>query len=456
MSKNIELVIYGRKVLVGSEFSEMSIGISSDKIVSLLPGRHLVEGAEFIDAGDSCVMPGFIDTHVHINEPGRTDWEGFETATKSAARGGITSLVDMPLNSSPVTIHPRAFSEKRSATENKLYVNCGFWGGIVPENAADLMPLIEEGVLGIKAFLTHSGIDEFPNVTEEDLIKAIPALLKSGIPLLAHAELDAENPDAYLLENSPTSYRAYLRSRPRIWEDKAIEMLLRLCAEYKFRMHIVHLSSSNSIDALRKAKMAGLPVSVETCPQYLYFAAEDIPDGDTRFKCAPPIRERENNELLWKALEEGVIDFIVSDHSPAPPALKQIESGNLKKAWGGISSLQFSVSVVWTAAKKRGYSLQDLSKWMSSGPAALVSWQNSKGKIEIGFDADLVIWNPEEEFIVKAENIEHRHKITPYENEKLFGKIITTLVGGIPAYHQGSFTSKTNGKILLNKKNANN
>ena len=452
MDKNTELCIYGRKVLIGNEFKEMTLCISEGKITSLLAGKIAVAANEYIDAGDLYVMPGFIDTHVHINEPGRTAWEGFETATKSAAKGGITSLVDMPLNSSPVTTNVEAFDQKIQAAAGKLYVNCAFWGGIVPENAGTLAPLLQKGVSGIKAFLTHSGIDEFPNVTEEDLRKAIPALLEGKIPLLAHAEIDAENPDAHLLSENPSSYMAYLLSRPRIWEDHAIDMMLKLCREFHFQMHIVHLSSSNSIEALRKAKIEGLPVTVETCPQYLYFAAEDIPDGDTRYKCAPPIRERENNELLWKALKEGVIDFVVSDHSPAPPELKQIESGNLKAAWGGISSLQFSVSVVWTAAKKRGYTLQDLTRWMSSGPAALAGWQGQKGKIAEGFDADLVIWNPEETFLVKAENIEHKHHITPYEGEKLSGVVYTSIVGGKPAYQDGKFSTLPAGKILLHQK----
>jgi len=391
-------------------------------------------------------MAGIVDPHVHINEPGRTDWEGFDTATKAATAGGITTLVDMPLNSLPVTTTAKAFDEKVKAASGKLHANCGFWGGVVPGNEREIEPLIEKGVLGFKSFLTHSGIDEFPNSTESDLRKAMPLIAKHGLPLLVHCELSTPT------HHSPLTtrlYQNYLASRPKQWEDDAIALMIRLCEEFNCRVHIVHLSSADSIEQIADAKQRGLPLTVETAQHYLFFNAEEINEGQTQFKCAPPIRERKNNEKLWQALKDGIIDFVATDHSPAPPAMKELESGDFMKAWGGISSLQFALPVLWTTANAHGCDLIHLSKWLCENPGKLPGVANRKGKIQTGYDADLVAWNPESSFVVSESMIHHRHKITPYLNKQLHGLVVQTWLGGEKVYDNGIFTHLNQGSILL-------
>lgn len=399
---------------------------------------------KIMDATDKILMAGVIDPHVHINEPGRTDWEGFDTATKSAIAGGVTTLTDMPLNSSPVTTSVKAFEEKLAATKNKLHANVGFWGGVIPGNTDELEGLIDKGVLGFKAFLTHSGIDEFPNATEEDLRKAMPVLAKYNLPLLVHCELSDDNHPCI---GNPNVYKNYLATRPKKWEDDAITMMIRLCEEFNCRTHIVHLSSFNSIEQIKIAKQKGLPLTVETGQHYLYFNAEEIPDGQTQYKCAPPIREKKNNEQLWQALKDGIIDFVATDHSPATPDLKEMESGDFMKAWGGIASIQFALPVLWTAAKKRNCSFTDIAKWLSENPAKLIGKETKKGKIAKGYDADLVIWS-DEKFTVNKENIHHKHKITPYLNEELFGVVEQTFLGGVKVYDHNNFTVLNNGQLI--------
>lgn len=406
-----------------------------------------VNDAELFDVFDSVVMAGVIDPHVHINEPGRTAWEGFGTATKAAIAGGVTTLVDMPLNSSPVTTTAKAFDEKLAAAKGKLHTNCGFWGGIVPGNNGELKELIERGVLGFKAFLTHSGIDDFPNVTEADLRKAMPIIARHGLPLLVHCELTDEPRGT---TNNNRSYQNYLASRPRIWEDKATALMIALCEEFNCRVHIVHLSSGNSIAQISAAKQKGLPLSVETAQHYLYFNAEAIEDGRTDYKCAPPIREKENNEQLWQALKQGIIDFVATDHSPATPALKEMQSGDFTKAWGGIASLQFALPVLWTAAKQRGCDITDMARWLCENPAKLIGKANSKGKIEKGFDADIVVWDPDDSFTVTEDLIQHKHKITPYLHQHLYGVTALTFVGGALVFNNGDFTRLHTGKFINN------
>lgn len=403
------------------------------------------------DVGDLVVMPGLIDTHVHINEPGRTEWEGFETATRAAAAGGITTLVDMPLNSSPVTTTVSALRKKLSAAERKLYIDCGFYGGLVPGNTHEIPGLIAGGVLGLKAFLIHSGIDEFVNASEPDLRAGMPILAKHHIPLLVHCELQTKLAEPQT--SNPRSYSAYLASRPRLWEHDAIALMVRLCREFQCRTHIVHLSSADAVPTLRAARRDGLPLTVETCPHYLFFTAEDIPDGDTRFKCAPPIRERENKERLWEGIKEGVVDCIVSDHSPSPPHMKLIEEGDFQKAWGGIASLQLGLSIVWTEARKRGFSIEHLAHWMCKSPAELVGLDNKKGIIAPGFDADLVLWEPEKDFTVEPDSLFHRHTLTPYEGRKLQGTIVKTYLRGERVFDDKRFPSEPRGAVLLRSKN---
>lgn len=397
-----------------------------------------------IDATDRIVMPGVIDPHVHINEPGRTEWEGFETATKAALIGGVTMLVDMPLNSSPVTTTVRAFEEKLAAASGKLNTNVGFWGGVVPGNEIEIEGLITKGVLGFKAFLTHSGINDFPNVTEDDLRKVMPIIARHNLPLLVHCELSEDMPS---FSSNPTSYDAYLNSRPKEWEDNAIALMIRLCEEFNCWVHIVHLSSANSIEQIAVAKNKGLPLTVETAQHYLYFYAENIPDGKTAFKCAPPIREKANNDKLWQALKNGIIDFVATDHSPAPPDLKSLVTGDFTTAWGGVASIQFALPVLWTAASQRGFSIMDLSKWLCQHPAKLAG-QNAKGRIEAGYDADLIILNENESFLVTENIIEHKHKVTPYLHENLYGVVEQTFLKGKMVFNKEEMITHQ-GEIIL-------
>jgi allantoinase len=383
---------------------------------------------------------------VHVNEPGRTEWEGFATATSAAAAGGVTTLVDMPLNSLPVTTTRAALEAKKQESLGKCRVDVGFWGGVIPGNAADLSDLAAGGVLGCKAFLVHSGIDEFPNATEADLREAMPVLRDAGLPLLAHAELD--------LGAEPTisdrrAYRRYVESRPPAWEDEAIRLLVRLCRETRCPVHIVHLSSASSVPILRAAKAEGLPITVETCPHYLCLEAESIPDGATLYKCAPPIRDHANREALWQALLEGVIDFVITDHSPCSPSLKLAERGDFEAAWGGIASLQLGLPAVWTEARQRGADLPTLFHWMSAAPARFAGLSDRKGRIAAGFDADLVVLAPDEELAVEAEQLFFRHKVSPYLGRRLFGRVHGTLLRGACVYDGQHHSSPPLGKHLL-------
>ncbi len=397
------------------------------------------------DVGDNVLMPGVIDVHVHINEPGRTDWEGFDTATQAAAAGGVTTIVDMPLNSSPVTTTKKAFDEKLGAAKNKLNVNVGFYGGLIPGNASELEGMINAGVLGIKCFLTHSGIDEFPNVTEKDLDEAMPIIAKHNIPLLVHCEI--EGPCETELSKHPTKYREYLLSRPKQWENDAIALMIKLCRKYNCSVHIVHVSSAEALSLIEAAKKEGLPLTAETCAHYIYFNAEDISDASCIYKCAPPIREKENNEQLKTALASGVLDFITTDHSPAPPAIKEIESGNLQKAWGGIAGLQFLLAASWTALKEN-MPLEKFIFLLTERPAKFIGVDNKKGKISLGYDADIVVWNPHEKRRIIPADILFRHKISPYIGQELFGLIQRTIVNGTTVFENNGIKAGNAGLII--------
>jgi allantoinase len=435
------LIVRGRQVFIADGPVAASIHIAGSVIESIQPYDH-TSTAPVFDAGDLPVLPGLVDTHVHINEPGRTEWEGFRTATRSAAAGGVTTLVDMPLNSVPATTSVEGLRAKIEAAREQCWVDVGFWGGVVPGNTSQLEPLLAEGALGFKCFLTPSGVEEFPNVTESDLRQALPELARLGAVLLIHAELPGL---LGVVADSPAVYRNYLNSRPRESENQAIALMLRLSQAFGARIHIVHLSSADALPMLRQARAQGLPVTVETCPHYLTFAAEDIPDGATEFKCAPPIRERENNERLWAALDEGVIDMVITDHSPCPP---QMKSGDFASAWGGIASLQLSLGVMWRhcscgAGSRRSRPAQ-LVRWMSAAPAQLAGLTHRKGAIAAGFDADLVIWNPN----APPTELHHRHKLTPYQPHHYPGAVETTFLRGQKIYERGSFASAPLGAIL--------
>ena len=441
----LQKAILSERVITPDGIRKAVVLIRGEIIEDILP-KLPAGNFDVIDLENSILMAGIIDPHVHINEPGRSHWEGFDTVTRSAIAGGITTLVDMPLNSSPITTTVDSLEKKRNATQNKLHVNCGFWGGVVPGNENEIEPLIEKGVLGFKAFLTHSGIDEFPNVTEADLRKAMPIIARHKLPLLVHCELETVTVDHSNFNSD--SYRDYLSSRPKKWEDDAIALMIRLCEEFDCRSHIVHLSSADSIPQIVKAKEKGLPLTVETGQHYLFFHAEEIRDGQTAFKCAPPIREKANNEKLWQALKEGIIDFVATDHSPAPPDMKEITSGNFMKAWGGISSVQFALPVLWTAGRKHGAGIEDIANWLAAKPALLPGLQKTKGRIAKGCDADFVVWDPDKSFVVTEEIIQHRHKITPYSGQQLYGLIEQTWLAGEKVFDQGKYLHLNRGKIV--------
>lgn len=410
-------------------------------------------GARILDFGEAVLMPGVVDSHVHINEPGRTEWEGFETATRAAAAGGVTTVCDMPLNSIPVTTTAAALAEKAAAAEGRASVDFALWGGLVPANAGRpevLDALLQAGAPGLKCFLVPSGIDEFPAVTAADLEAAMPVLALGGSVLLVHAELPGPiaAAEARAAGSDPRKHATWLAARPRASENDAIALMLGLAARTNCRVHIVHLSSSDALPAIHAAKLRGVPVTVETCPHYLTFAAEEIGDGRTEFKCAPPIRERENRERLWEGLRDGTIDLVVSDHSPCTPSLKHLERGDYVAAWGGIASLQLALPALWTEARARGFSLADVAGWMCRGPAQLAGLEGSKGSIAPGRDADFVVWYPEREFSVESALLRHRHKVTPYAGRVLAGVVERTFLRGEEVFDRGAFPAEPFGRRL--------
>jgi len=448
---NPDLIIRGKRVVLPESESAAAIHIRGGAIQAISGFNDIPAGCALHEAGESVVMPGLVDTHVHINEPGRTDWEGFSTATRAAAAGGVTTLVEMPLNSIPATTTAAAYREKLAAAAGKLWVDIGLWGGIVPGNIVELRQLWDAGVFGFKCFLVPSGVAEFAHVGKADLVSALPELVALGAPLLVHAELSGPIEEAVAKLPKSASARAYatwLASRPRAAENEAIALLVQLVREFKAKIHIVHLSSSDALPDLRKAKSGGLAISVETCPHYLTFSAEDIADGATEFKCAPPVRERENSELLWAALADGAIDLIATDHSPCPPAMKLKDEGDFLRAWGGISSLQLGLPAVWTEAQRRGYAVSRVSGWMCAAPARLAGLEKRKGSIAVGCDADLVIWNPEAKFRVDPAQLQHRHKLTPYAGRELAGMVETTFLRGRKIFDRGEFSASPIGQIL--------
>jgi allantoinase len=430
----LDLILRGRRVLLpdAPDMAPASIHVQHGLVTAIAPAsQEAPAGVPVFDAGDLVVMPGIVDSHVHINDPGRADWEGFSTATRAAAAGGVTTLIEMPLNSIPATTSAEGFRAKLAAAAGKLNVDAGFWGGVVPGNTAELRPMWEAGVFGFKCFLVPSGVDEFPHVTEKDLRAAMPVLAELGAPLLVHAELPGPIENAAPAPKAPaTQYSTWLASRPPEAETEAAALVLQLAREFNVHVHIVHLAAATAAPLLAEARGQGTKFSVETCPHYLTFAAEEISDGATEFKCAPPIRNKDNREKLWAALGDGLIDFIATDHSPCPPEMKCRESGDFLKAWGGIASLQLELPAVWTLAQQRGYSLPRVAEWLCAGPAKLAGLAGQKGAIAVGCDADFVVWNPEAKFRVQSAELYQRHRLTPYAGMEMRGVVQATFLRG--------------------------
>jgi len=442
------MLIRSRNVVTPAGTRAAAISIEDGRIAAL----EDYDVAADIDYGDLYILPGLVDSHIHLNEPGRTEWEGFETGTRAAAAGGYTSLVDMPLNNLPETTTVENLRIKAEAVKAKAMIDYGFWGGVGHDNQPHLEALAAAGVLGFKCFLVYPGIEGFTHVTEEQLRAAMPALARTGLPLLVHAELPGPleaagpGPDADWFE-----YKTYLSSRPPEAEIEAIRMLIGLSREFGVHIHIVHLSAAAALPDLKAARAAGLPITVETCPHYLCFAAEEIPRAATIYKCAPPIREKANQELLWQALIAGDIDLVVTDHSPCPPEMKSRGAGDFSKAWGGIASVQVSLSAMWTAASQRSLTLDHIANWMCLQPAKLAGTAKSKGSIEAGKDADLVIFDPAEKWTLTAQDLHTRHAISPYIGQQLTGKVQATWLRGQLVYENGRFPSAPRGLPSLSQ-----
>ncbi|GAB3126740.1 allantoinase AllB [Tsukamurella serpentis] len=427
-SAEYDLVVRGRRIVTTAGTVAREIGIRDGRVVAMEPLGNGLTGRDVIELTDDQVMiPGLVDTHVHVNEPGRTEWEGFESATRAAAAGGVTTLVDMPLNSIPPTVDREALRVKREAAGPKAYIDIGFWGGAVPGNKDQLRGLHDDGVFGFKCFLLHSGVDEFPALSVDEMQEDMAELATFDSLMIVHAE------DACSIDHAPeptgAAYAGFLASRPRGAENKAIADVIERARWTGARAHVLHLSSSDALPMIASARRDGVKLTVETCPHYLTLLAEEIPNGATAFKCCPPIREASNRELLWQGLIDGTIDCIVSDHSPSTIDLKDVENGDFGVAWGGVASLQLGLSLIWTEAKRRGIGLEQVLEWMSANPAKLAG-MTRKGRIALGFDADFAIFEPEAAQVVDVHRLHHKNAISPYDGRALAGVVTGTWLRG--------------------------
>ena len=432
-----DLVLRSRRVVLPEGERPAAVCIFDGRIAAVLDHAADVGSGPVEDLGDVAVLPGLVDTHVHVNEPGRTEWEGFHTATRSAAAGGVTTIIDMPLNSIPPTVSVDALRAKQAAARGQCHVDVGFWGGAVPGNVPELRPLHDAGVFGFKAFLIDSGVNEFPPLSPDGLRAAmgtVPALF------VVHAE----DPDVVRDAGTTRQYADFVASRPPEAEERAIAGSLALAKATQARLHILHLSAASALPRIAAARSDGVRVTAETCPHYLTLTAEEVPDGATQFKCCPPIRDAANRDALWQGLADGTIDCVVSDHSPCEPALKKLDDGDFGAAWGGIASLQLGLPVMWTAASERGFGLSDVVTWMAARPAALAGLL-TKGRIEVGRDADLVAFDPSVSSTVDVSRLKHRHPVTPYAGRRVVGQVRQTWLRGRPVdglIPRGTFLSR--------------
>jgi allantoinase len=445
-----DLVIRSSRIVSGDGESPGLVLVSGGRIAAVEPLATEVRAEREVRLRDEEVLlPGLVDTHVHICDPGHAGWEGFDTATRAGAAGGITTLVDMPLDSVPVTVTAAALEEKLRAARGRCHVDVGFWGGVIPANLGQLAELHRAGVLGFKCFLADTGCDDFPPVSAGEMTEALRRLRVLGSPLLVHAE--SAEAAASVPPASGPQYARYLASRPRGLENLAIAQVIEAARCAGGRAHIVHLSSSDALPMLASARRDGVPVSAETCPHYLAIAAEEIADGQTAYKCSPPIREAANRELLWQGLQNGIIDLIASDHSPCAPEMKHLDSGDFGAAWAGISSLQLALPVVWTQARNRGLPLSAVVRWMAEHPARLAGLAH-KGRISVGCDADFSVFAPDEQFTVDASRLYHRHPVTPYRGQRLSGVVRAAFVRGQladPRFPRGGFLLKTGRGVAV-------
>uniref|UniRef100_A0A6B2E7S2 allantoinase n=1 Tax=Phlebotomus kandelakii TaxID=1109342 RepID=A0A6B2E7S2_9DIPT len=459
----MDTLFVSKRIFVDGELIEGGILVSDQgKITDILTRAGEVNSwiyqngsGEIVDYGDLIIMPGLVDSHVHINDPGRSDWEGFATATKAAAAGGFTTIADMPLNSIPPTTTVENLRAKTSVAHGKVYVDVAFWGGLIPGNASDLLPLVQNGVIGFKCFLCPSGVPEFPHVNEDQVEEALKILEGTDSLLAFHAELECGSNGISIMEDNPKKYSTYLQSKPSIMEVKAIDIVTRLSAKYNVRTHIVHLSSADALPMIKEARANGARLTLETCHHYLTLSAEEVPDAHTEFKCSPPIRSAENRRKLWEALQTRDIDMVVSDHSPSTPGLKLLtygkSRGDFMRAWGGISSVQFGLSLFWTHCQSQNLNLADLHRLLCQEPAKLLGIDGRKGRIAVGYDADFCVWDPDETFNITSDIIQFQNKANPYMGKLVRGKVHATILRGVTAFQDGEQFTNPMGKLILKK-----
>jgi allantoinase len=441
-----DLTLVSRRVVTPEGVRPAAVVTGDGRILDIVEIGDAPAGAE--DVGDLAVLPGLVDSHVHVNEPGRTHWEGFATATRAAAAGGITTLVDMPLNCLPPTTTFEALETKRAAAQGRVHVDVGFWGGAVPSEVSHLGELHAAGVLGFKAFLCDSGVEEYGHFAPEEIDRVLACTATLGALLIVHAEHPDVVADATAAaDGDPREHATWLAGRPPRAEEAAVVALLDAVRRTGGAAHVLHLSAASALAAVDAARAGGLPVTVETCPHYLTLAAEDVPAGATEHKCAPPIRERANAEALWAALGAGRIDAVVSDHSPCPPEDKAPDSGDFLAAWGGIASLQLGLPLVWTEARHRGHDLADVARWMGEGPARIAGL-GAKGALRPGADADLVVFDPDAAWVVDAAALHHRHPVTPYDGREVSGAVRATYLRGRRIAVDGAVDGEPSGRLL--------